>query len=122
MIFVTLYKLKKKEEKCSYIVVLKRCLVIRISRILYLTASGFFIFFLFPPVKCSCLPWGLMQGSYGGMHSNSQSVLPELAFWWVSICGRSYYYYFHAAQLGGSPFPDQGLNLVTAVKALICNR
>lgn len=48
MIFITLYKLKKKEdEKCSYIVFKKRCLVIRISRILYLTAFGFFIFFFF---------------------------------------------------------------------------
>lgn len=113
MIFITLYKLKKKEdEKCSYIVFKKRCLVIRISRILYLTAFGFFIFFFFSTVKCSCLPWGLMQGFYEGMHSNFQAMLPELAFWWVSICSRSYYYYYcHAARLGGSRFPDQGLNL-----------
>lgn len=34
----------------------------RISSILYLTASGFFLFFSPPRLECYCLPQGLMQG------------------------------------------------------------
>lgn len=66
MFFVTLYKLKKKKkEKCSYIVFLKRCLVIRISRILYLTASGFFIFFFFPQWSALACLGGWCKGPMG---------------------------------------------------------
>ena len=82
MIFITLYKLKKKEEeKCSYIVFKKGVLFLGLAEffISQLPVSSFFFFF--STMKCSCLPWGLMQGFYEGMHSNFQAMLPELAFW-----------------------------------------